>query len=188
MKPILLYVMPAALACALAWQYTRKQEAPAPTRQEAPPSVTTTDAQDIFRRAFWRTPEAEDKILHAERREWNQDGELARLRWFLAVEPSPGLRKWLREENAFGLRPTKDASLTGMPEWFPKNVADFDVLSGGMSGGMALLFSRDGRTLYATGLGKGFTQGALEPVQPVAAVAPTSGRLPNTPPPNPLQP
>ena len=61
----------------------------------------------VFRRAFWRTPAAEDRILHAERREWADDEGVARWDWFLEVEPSAELRNWLQQDNPFALVSTE---------------------------------------------------------------------------------
>jgi hypothetical protein len=40
---------------------------------------TLTDPTLVFQKAFWRRPESDDKILHAERREWFEKGRRARV-------------------------------------------------------------------------------------------------------------
>lgn len=35
------------------------------------PTTTLSDPVAVFQRAFWKRPAADDKILHAERREWS---------------------------------------------------------------------------------------------------------------------
>ena len=65
---------------------------------------TDTDPGEIFQRAFWRSPSADDRIVHAERREWsNDDNGVRHWEWFLEVEPGDKLVSWLREENPFRL-------------------------------------------------------------------------------------
>jgi len=36
---------------------------------------TSTDPTLVFQKAFWRRPDSHDKILHAERREWSEQGK-----------------------------------------------------------------------------------------------------------------
>jgi hypothetical protein len=197
MKPLPL-ILPAAAAAlaASAWLAFRTQEAPTPLPTPAAPQHEGTMAvkanhAEVFRRAFWKRPETTDKILHAERREWTRDQKtgISHWQWFIAVEPGPSLTKWLREDNAFGVRPAKSAAVTGAPEWFPAEHSAYDVLTGGSGGSLVLLFSRDGKTLYATSSGKGFTPGAAEPAKiATSRVQPSRGRLPLTPPPIPPKP
>ena len=148
--------------------------------------------EDVFKRALWRKPAADDRILHAERREWAQVNAkgVAQWQWFLAVEPGVALKKWLREENPFPVHPAGSAALAdveGPPAWFPRDLSGYEIHAGGTKGSLVFLYSRDGKTLYATSSGKGFTPGAPEPAAvPVPLQA--SGRLPLTPPPNPSNP
>ena len=179
-----------AAAGAAAWLATRGQSPP-PVAAAEPASlhpghmVLSGEAGDVFRRAFWRRPAPEDKILHAERREWTEDANagISRWQWFLAVEPGPELVKWLRGDNAFGLRPAVAVEAPRPPAWFPRDTRDFTIFAGRSPGGLTLLFSPDNRTLYATAAGKGFAPGAPEPSKPAIATVPSSaGRLPATPP------
>ena len=179
-----------ALAAAAAW-FVPRGEAP-PASAPADPALLhpgrmmlTSESSEVFRRAFWRRPAPEDKILHAERREWTEDANagISRWQWFLAVEPGPGLVKWLREENAFGLHPAKKVETPLPPGWFPADTRAFTILASRNPGGLTLFFSPDNRTLYATAAGKGFAPGAPERPQSPAAAAPSSrGRLTATPP------
>ena len=168
------------------------QTGPADT-ELAPPqdgSVTTAmPPEEVFKRALWRRPDPEDKILHAERREWSKDraGGAERWQWFLAVEPGPALKAWLREQNPFSVHPVGNADapeIKDAPAWFPSDNADCIVHTGGSTGSLVFLWSRKGNTLYVTGSGSGAQPGAPEPIPPAAAPPPASGgRLPQTPPP-----
>ena len=58
------------------------EAAPVVTTAPSPPEEKVTlrtndDPQEVFQRAFWRRPTAEDRILHAERRERARDLRLA---------------------------------------------------------------------------------------------------------------
>ncbi|MFT5191293.1 MAG: hypothetical protein ACI9DF_006049 [Verrucomicrobiales bacterium] len=55
------------------------------------PTVADEAAIEVFQRAFWKRPTSEDKILHAERREWTGDDGQLQWHWFLVVELSPEL-------------------------------------------------------------------------------------------------
>jgi hypothetical protein len=97
---------------------------PRPAPEENLTLRTNDDPQDVFQRVFWRRPTAEDRILHAERREWvsKKDG-VRRWQWFLAVKPGTALKQWLLEDNAFGLDKVASAApftgLAHLPSWFP---------------------------------------------------------------------
>lgn len=152
-----------------------------------PPSKILTDAPALFRRAFWKKATAADKILHAERREWGEGEGLKKWQWFLVVEPSPELLKYLREENAFGLTAaTPIPAAEGTPDWFAYQEADVETLRT-RTGSMRVSFHRTKPLLYATAFGAGFTPGAKEaaakPAQP--ARPELAGRLPRTSPPTP---
>ncbi len=138
------------------------------TPPAAPPAadgvVVTTDPAEVFRRAFWRHPSAEDRILDAERREWKADdteGTVLRWQWFIALAPSDALLRTLRdEENPFSLAPTQAADVTAAespPAWFPaaSALARYEIHQS-PSGGLTVLFSRDENRLFATDTGTGF--------------------------------
>ncbi len=172
---------------------------------DAPPSASSTEAvavsqpegtlstamppEEVFKRALWRRPAADDKILHAERREWTKDSAagVARWQWFLAIEPGPALKAWLREQNPFSVRPVGNSEapeIEDPPAWFPSDNSGCIVHTGGNAGSLVFLWSREGNTLYATGSGTGFQPGAPEPAPPAAGTQTASGgRLPQTPPP-----
>ena len=51
---------------------------------EAPASIENV-GEEVFKRAFWRRPSAEDRILQAERHEWHDAEGVSRWQWFLIV-------------------------------------------------------------------------------------------------------
>ena len=151
------------------------------------PTKTITDGPVLFQRAFWKKATAADKILHAERREWGEGEGLKKWQWFLVVEPSPELLKYLREENAFGLSPAKDLpTLEHAPDWFAFVDAEFETMRT-QTGTMRVSFHRTKPLIYATSFGAGFTAGAKLPAAKVAAADTTqpAGRIPRTSPPTP---
>jgi hypothetical protein len=149
---------------------------------EGAPTNTLTDSEEIFKRAFWRRPGADDRILHAERHEWRDTEGLQRWQWFLVVIASPELIKYLRDDNAFGLVPASAARvLSESPAWFSSKPEDVTVMQSSHAG-MCLMFSKSDNTLYATDSGRGFTKGAPESPPPTQG-AQTPGRIPTSPPP-----
>ena len=150
----------------------------------APPTLTLNDAEEIFKKAFWRRPSPADQIQQAERHEWRDADGLERWQWFLVVRASPELIKYLRDDNAFGLVPASAAPVVSeAPAWFRFKPDDFAVLQASHAG-MRLMFSKSDNTLYATDSGRGFTKGAPEP-PPATQGAQTPGRIPSSPPPRP---
>ncbi len=150
-----------------------------------PPTGVLTDPVKIFQRAFWRSPAPDDRILHAERREWSDSGGLKRWQWFIAVEPSPALMKYLRADNAFGLVPfPMKLDLTGPPEWFAFSPAEVDVLAA-PRGNLRLIFSKTKNQLFAMDSGSGFQPGATAAPAPSGPPVTVSGRLPAVSPPTP---
>jgi hypothetical protein len=148
-----------------------------------PPTKMENEPVKIFQRAFWASPREDDRILHAERREWSNAEGTQKWQWFLVVKASTQLIKNLRDDNAFGLVPGSAGSLNPeAPDWFVFKPDDFSVLRSPHSG-MRLMFSKTDTTLYATDSGRGFTKGAPEPAKQ-AAPASAPGRLPTTPPPH----
>lgn len=91
----------------------------------APGSVELEVERDkalVFQRAFWRRPGADDRILHAERREWKDATGVQKWQWFVAVEPSASLREWLLTTNPFELAAGTSAEIRPIenpPNWFP---------------------------------------------------------------------
>ncbi len=160
------------------------QLAKTPLRQPAdPPTSTFTDPAEIFQKAFWKRPAVDDKILHAERREWSDSAGVSKWQWFLVVEPAPALVKYLREDNAFSLVPaTTVSAIKEAPAWFAVNPGDVEIPQA-PNGNMRLFFSKTKRLLHATGSGGGFQRGAPEAAKSAASSPTATGRLPLTPPP-----
>ncbi len=167
--------------------YLVPREEPEPVVQaslERPrPNTVVSDPTVVFQRAFWKHPLADDRIHHAERREWSDENGVKRWQWFISVDPSAELVKHLREDNAFGLVPMKSsAEVRDAPPWFTFESEDIEVI-GAQGGNMRLSFSNSGR-LFATDSGGGFQAGASEsPSVPPQAAG--NGRLPYSPPPRP---
>jgi hypothetical protein len=150
----------------------------------APPTLTLNDAEEIFKKAFWRRPSPTDQIQHAERHEWRDADGLVRWQWFLVVSASPELIKYLRDDNAFGLVPASTVPMISeAPAWFRFKPEDLTVLQAS-NAGIRLMFSKSDNTIYATDSGRGFTKGAPEP-PPATQGAQTPGRIPSSPPPRP---
>ncbi len=191
MKKLLITLAAGAIAAA-AVSYVRMRPEKTPPVDPATLHEGTlamqTEAAEVFKRALWRRPAPGDKILHAERREWIKDSAqgAAHWQWFLAVEPGSALKTWLREKNPFAVHPDKSGAASGIkgaPAWFPYDFSGYEVHSGGTTGSLVFLFSRDGDTLYATGSGTGFTPGAPEGPKPSPSATAATGRLPLTLPP-----
>lgn len=148
------------------------------------------DPAEVFKRALWRRPAPDDKILHAERREWTKDsaGGVDHWQWFLAVKPGGALKTRLREENPFSVHPAGKVTgpaISGAPAWFPVDFTDFEVRVGGPQGSLVFLFSSDGGTFYATSSGGGFTPGVTGTLTSSGTppLIRAQGRLPLSPPP-----
>jgi len=181
------------LAGALAWFGFRSAESP-PTRVESkapvavsenppPGTVVLNEPVKIFQKAFWRSPNDADKILHAERREWPGDDGVGKWQWFIVVQPSPELLKYIREDNAFGLTQAKSATrIDDAPDWFAFQSPEVDVLRSPTTN-LRFIFVKSGNLLYATDSGSAFRPGAPEMPPPAIKSVASSGRLPTTPPP-----
>lgn len=169
-RRILLAAAVVALLAAACWFLRPKPDSPlvtmpppiAPPEEENLTLRTIDDPQEVFQRAFWRRPTADDRILHAERREWVsvEDG-VRRWQWFLAVEPGAALDQWLREENAFGLAKVTNATpfdgFAPLPSWFPKKekLARYEIHQAAGQR-MKLIFDPAKDVLYAADAGHGF--------------------------------
>lgn len=125
---------------------------------KAPEPEIVTDPTTVYAKAFWRRPQSNDSIIHAERREWlDTTANILKWQWFLVVEPSPETLAWL-ETNPFLLIPA-DANdrmpdLTDAPEWFDLDKAQE---SRRQSNTFTLAFTTNGKRLYATDSGNGFS-------------------------------
>ncbi len=190
MKKLWLILVP--LLVVIGWLVWRAVDAgrtavvdPAPiVWKGAPPTLTLNDAEEIFKKAFWRRPSPTDQIQHAERHEWRDADGLVRWQWFLVVSASPELIKYLRDDNAFGLVPASTVPMISeAPAWFRFKPEDLTVLQAS-NAGIRLMFSKSDNTIYATDSGRGFTKGAPEP-PPATQGAHAPGRIPSSPPPRP---
>ena len=136
---------------------------------------TNEDATEVFRRAFWRDPTAEDHILHAERHEWaGKENGVRRWQWFIAVQPGPALVAWLRESNPFNLlKVDRVRSFEGFgptPGWFPTpgDLAGCEIQQSAGKG-MTIIFNAEKNLIYATDDGSGFAA-----VQALASASPAT--------------
>lgn len=184
-------LIPAAILIAAlgigAW-FLHRALRPAPTPETAPGESLEKSfpPELVFRRAFWRRPTPDDRILHAVRREWSDSEGVTRWHAFLAVEPGPALREWLAT-NPFSLAtvPTISREIPDPPGWFPKKFEGFTVQQS-TNGNMLILTAPGGSPVYFTDHGKGFARPAETPIPPQPSSAPAN-RLPNAPPPIPGQ-
>jgi hypothetical protein len=160
-------IITAILALGVAAVWHRSDRSHTSNRSYAP-----ADPVEVFQKAFWKRPTAEDHVLHAAR-----EGT----RWFLVVQPSAALAQHLREN--FLHVPGTVQPIDNAPSWFTPQGSELRAAR------MQLCFTEKDQLLYATGVtGGGFQPGA--PAQPaIAAPALTStGRLPLTSPPDPSKP
>jgi hypothetical protein len=186
----ILAVLAAAALLWLGWQWLDGRRQPPLDEPSViswmgdPPTKVENEPVKIFQRAFWASPTGDDRILHAERREWSNAEGTQKWQWFLVVKPSPTLIKRLRDDNAFGLTAAPSAAdIANAPQWFAFDASESVVMKSPVSN-MQLIFSKDGKSLHATDSGLGFRPGAPEPAKPAPPPsAPAPGRLPMTPPP-----
>jgi hypothetical protein len=116
----------------------------------------------VFQRAFWRHASADERILHAERRDWIEgDRGVERWQWFIAVQPGVAFRDWLLRENPFELVVVSpDAAPTALaspPDWFPSaaELARFARYRN-REGRYFVFYDVTANRLYATDSGGGF--------------------------------
>lgn len=141
------------------------QTSPGKVAGETAPTTVSTDAEEVFRKAFWQHPGEEDRILHAERREWADAGGLRKWQWFIVVDASPALLKRLRDDNVFDLkRQATRPAFSHPPDWFriPDTGVEFMTSAGG---GFCLILDETGNRIHATDSGTGFRPGAPEPIR-----------------------
>ena len=159
----------------------------AATESLPPPTSTNTNATEVFQRAFWKRPTENDNILHAERREWADGDGVDRWQWFIAVDPSVELARYLHEQNPFSMSSPKAAVVLPkdqLPEWFPTSPEDYTVQQTA-DGQMTFLVDPESGRLFATSQGRGFAKAVEMPAAAPATSAPPQGRLPTTRPPTP---
>ncbi|GAA5117680.1 hypothetical protein JIN84_17025 [Luteolibacter yonseiensis] len=141
------------------------QPKPAPTvskEDDGTKLVTTTDPALVFQKAFWRRPAADDRILHAERREWSSQDGVKKWQWYIAVSPGPQLLAWLKT-NPFSLSDVRSAGrFENRPGWFPEETHGYQIQRNA-EGRFTVMLSTDGRHLYATDSGQGFTAPEIAP-------------------------
>lgn len=191
MRRLLWALLPAGLIFYLF--SSRERPIPLPTTMDTPvvwvsepPTTIVSDKEEIFKRAFWRQPSSEDRILQAARYDWSDEEGLNRLQWYLLVQPSADLFSYLGEKNAFGLLPGKEVpDFPEAPAWFTPSAASNRIFRAN-DDSFWLLFNESGDRLYATGVGRGFSKGAPEPEGTTGRQEESNyGRLPNAAPPTP---
>jgi hypothetical protein len=193
-RPIVLAIalVTAVLVIWLGVRMTRDETTPhVPELKEGvpalpPPTTTSTDAEEVFKRAFWKRPTENDHILHAERREWADGDGVDRWQWFIAVDPSEELARYLNEQNPFSLgelRGKVAIPAQPRPKWFPSSADSFTARQS-QDGQMLFLMESESGRIYATSQGRGFAKAvdAASPTAPVQKSAGNGSRLPNTPP------
>lgn len=182
-----------AVVAATAGFWSLMHDGPARAEVAAKKSAAARPAADrvlndpalVFQKAFWKRPTAEDRILHAERREWTEDGETSRWQWFIDVEASSALERHLITDNAFALgRSAAPVIPDGAPAWFGANPRGAVVMMAA-GGTMQLIFHPETRRLQACGTGGGFRKGAPEPAGKLPQSMASTSRIPLTPPPRP---
>ncbi len=169
-KPLLFIGLAALMAIAfgataiLPFAFQRKT-APAGAEADTPavaPRETAGSAyspEEIFRRAFWRHPGTEDRIVNAQRTETaGSDQSVKQWQWFLEIEPGPDLLAALRDPDMFGLMLTTSPRFPGdrasAPDWFDPD-SDSETLQN-PSGGLLLFYNQKENSLFATDAGGGF--------------------------------
>ncbi|PQJ27531.1 hypothetical protein [Rubritalea profundi] len=142
-----------------------------------------TDSAEVFKKAFWAHPLKEDKIEHAVRLHWLDDGEVYKWQWFIHVHPSPELVEKLIKRNSFRLDSSSDIELpSNPPTWFSPPANGQTLSSPDQE--MTIWFDPESSLIVAWGQGKGFTQNVAAPPQkPANEVIPQARRLPNSRPP-----
>lgn len=161
----------------------KRSEMPRATSKINPPTTTVTDPALVFQKAFWKRPSAEDRILHADRREWADKEGVSKWQWFISVQPSSAMVDHLITDNAFMLSKTVKPLPAELPGWFPRSAEGFESYSNSTST-FLILWDKEKNLLHATDRGGGFNPGAPERTLPIAAAQP-EGRLSTTPPPKP---
>lgn len=143
------------------------------------------DPAEVFQKAFWRRPSAEDLILGAERKEWSNEEGVSRWYWNLTVKPSEALVNYLITNNAFMLvRSNSPVESCDLPEAIANYSEGFETYSDA-SRKFVLLWNKQENLLHATDSGTGFLPGAPEPAAAPPVARHPEGRLPTTPPPSP---
>jgi len=139
-----------------------QQPAISPPKANADGLALERDHAAVFQRAFWRRPTKEDRILHAERRDWlDASNGVEKWQWFIAVRPSPAFRDWFLKENPFELVTVSPDStlavLSSPPDWFP-SAAELALFAGyrNREGRYLVFYDTAKNRLFATDSGGGF--------------------------------
>lgn len=124
--------------------------------------TVSSDGPEVFRRAFWRHPAADDRICNAERVEWKDaGGNVQRWQWFIELQPGPSLDQWLHNANAFSLQPASTFSTAEcrVPEWFTaaQSKGTWKIWQ---NGPLTVMRDTAGNRLVAYASGFGFTAAA----------------------------
>lgn len=187
------YLTAVVVVAATAGIWSLMRDGAAPSKVAAKTSTAAKPAADrvlddpalVFQKAFWKRPASDDRILHAERREWTEEGETSRWQWFIEVEASPALERHLITENAFALgRSAAPVVPEGAPAWFSADPRGAMVMTAA-GGTMQLIFHPETRRLQACGAGGGFRKGAPEQSRSLPQPMASTSRIPLTPPPRP---
>jgi hypothetical protein len=118
-------------------------------------------AEDVFRRAFWRHPAKDDRIVNAVRIETSGSDGVSRWAWFIKIHPGPALLGDLQDHSKFGLvattspRPHLPKDITS-PEWFQETGGEIRQHP---IQGMTLRYHADDNRLYVSDHGEGFAKG-----------------------------
>jgi hypothetical protein len=156
---------PAAFLClaslALATGCARQKPTTSHPHTPAPNGPgSTSHPPTVFQKAFWKHPAADDRFLHAERREWtNATGEVDRWDWFLIMEPSPATRAWVLSNpfllaTASSLPAGSSRPADDQPAWFPEPIPGGHCFAS-PARNLRISLSHDGKILHATDSGGG---------------------------------
>lgn len=120
--------------------------------------------EEVFRRAFWQHPGADDRIVEAIRFESSAPDGVSRWVWFMKIHPSAELLHKLRDPSTFGLlvaskpKPPLPGDISP-PDWFPRTNMDSgaDILQH-PSQNLTLQYESKDNLLYASDYGRGFAK------------------------------
>jgi hypothetical protein len=144
----------------------RRKTPPAASLPRNPNENLRSDwpAEEVFRRAFWRNPGPDDKILEAVRTESSGEDGVNRWVWFIKIHPGSALLRDLRNPATFGLIPTTGPpplpEEISRPEWFPliKAGAGIEIIRH-PSQPLTIQYHTKDNLLYASDHGRGFSKG-----------------------------
>ena len=122
-------------------------------------SAPAFSPEAVFSRAFWRRPDPDDHILHAER--YEPPGPGGHWRWAIAVRASATLLATLRNPASFGLLPLPagvppPGYPVALPDWFPAPRPGDEVLAT-RGGHFTVVYRPHDGLLYARDHGPGMT-------------------------------